>query len=191
VVHQTDAKGLLCIDHARREQQVHGSAVANNSGQHPGDAVFGDQSAPREGSRESCCLAGKSDITVERFDHAQPRCHAVDRRDDRLANGQREVPRARPDQVLGRYVGDLHQVAQVRAGTKSATGAGDHDDTHLWIVVAILEQVEIPVLELVAPGVELARPIEGQDQHRSGPFSQHQVRAGAGIGHRDPSGSAA
>ena len=154
-------------------------AVADQPRQQPGDAVLGDQSAARERRRELRVRRGEADVAVERLDQAEAGGGAVDRRDHRLADGQRVRPR--PRTVAQRGVrGGLGEraeleVAQVGAGAEAAPGARDDDRPDLGVVLGLVEPGVVALLERVRPGVQPLGAVEREHEHGTAPLGEHEV----------------
>ena len=83
LVDEADAESFSGIDGAGGEKQVEGVGEADEAGEHPGDAVFGDEAAAREGGGEFGGVGGETEIAVER-DEAEADDRAVDGGDDGL-----------------------------------------------------------------------------------------------------------
>ena len=61
---------------------------ADQARQHPGDAVLGNQTAPRESGGELRAIRHEADVAIERDHEADAGYRAVDAGDDRFLDGQ-------------------------------------------------------------------------------------------------------
>ena len=61
---------------------------ADQARQHPGDAVLGNEAAPRESGGETRAICHKAEIAIERDHEADAGHRTVDAGDDRFLDGQ-------------------------------------------------------------------------------------------------------
>ena len=82
-----DCWGILGIDPASRQDQVHGVGGAHQPGQGPADPPLGDQPALGEGSGEHRVRRSEAYVAAERDGHGHPRAGPIDGGDHGLPDG--------------------------------------------------------------------------------------------------------
>ena len=192
LLHQSERRSLVGVEHPAGQQQVKRGAVAHDAREYPGDAVLGDQPAPREGSGELGAVGCEPDVAHQRLGQPDARARAVDRCDDRFAQRRHEMRMTFPHQLVDiRLAGGVHcgaadsgQIAHVGAGAERTSAAGDHDRANVLVGLGALEARIKRGRHSTAPGVHARRAVEGQHGHAAvGYLAQHRV--GVGGTHRD------
>lgn len=173
--------GFLGVDEAGGEEEVHGVVLADDSGEEPGDSVFGDEASLGEGGAEACGITGESDVAVEGVDHAEAYGGSVDGAEDGLFHAHEEgvllaeigaevfveldFAELGGVDVFEGFVsvsGKTGEEAHVGSGTESSvTCAGEDDDADGGVFFGVGEGGVVFDVHLGGPGVEVVGSVEG------------------------------
>ena len=128
LVDQADAERFLRGKYSRRKQDLERVRMSDDSGQQPGETVFGDQAAPREGRPELRLFGGESQIAEHRDDESETHSRSVDRADNRLWDGREigvlPLKVGSPALAVSRFVGAT--APALARGRRSRPGEGSY-----------------------------------------------------------------